>query len=91
VVSATWSPGSTISDCDFVDNSTSLYTGDGGGAVLTEFGQTYIKNSRFIRNTSSKAGGLRLYANVVTVTNCVFEDNVSYTGGAIQGCAPIRL
>ncbi|MBI4578886.1 MAG: right-handed parallel beta-helix repeat-containing protein [Planctomycetes bacterium] len=78
------SRSTTIDDCDFTENSTGSHS-DGGGAFLALSSQMIVKNSRFRRNTADKAAAVRLYFNIVTVVNCVLQDNVaSDAGGAIQ-------
>ena len=71
--------------CTFKDN-----TGTIGGAVhISNKGTGSFVNSTFIRNTGKTAGGaIGSVGRIITIDNCVFENNRAITrntgnGGAI--------
>jgi len=73
-------PGSLVlRRCMFVGNS-----GWTGGAVYFTSGEATIIDCTFSRNQSGDAGGA-IFAHVIKVSNCVFEQNSSAWGGAVAG------
>jgi len=57
-----------------------------------------LENVNFLQNSpttsfssSDGSGGIHLVGNNVTCINCVFQDNVAYTGGAVYSQAILNI
>ena len=73
-----FSNSGTVTNCNFTNNSASVY----GGAISMNSGT--VSNCNFTNNTASSGGAV--YFEVGTVINCNFTDNTaSVFGGAIMG------
>ena len=84
-------PGSSVRDCTFRDN-TSADTG--GGLSLVTNTDIPIANCTFSGNTAKSGGGLYTYGSDPTVTGCSFRGNSGSTeGGGVLAryAAPVIL
>jgi hypothetical protein len=75
----TWQCDMTITDCDFIDNSSI-----NGGAVCSDSCYVFINNSSFNENTSLWGGGVLGNRGQMNLMNCSFNNNVSDHGGAVN-------
>ena len=82
----------SFSNCTFFENfSEGGNYGHGGGAVYSEhrsFAETFstltFENCRFIQNSADGDGGaICLWEANINLTDCIFNNNFSYSGGAI--------
>jgi len=71
----------TIRDCDFISNTSETY---GGGLSCDASDSLKIVECTFSANSATNMGGaLQAQASAISVVDCVFKDNVAWSGGAI--------
>jgi predicted outer membrane repeat protein len=75
----TWICDMTISDCDFVDNSSI-----NGGGICFDSCSVFINNSLFNGNNSLWGGAVLGNRGEINLTGCSFNNNTSDHGGAVN-------
>jgi len=69
----------TVTDCEFVDNSA-----DTGGGMQSTAGDTVVSGCVFTGNTAVYGGGLaNTYGATAAVTDCTFTGNLAGVGGGL--------
>lgn len=72
----------SIINCTIDNNSLSLFY---GGAGLFQYeGELFIRNTKFIRNSTNREGGAIIIIANAEIYNCLFEKNRSGAGGGIM-------
>jgi predicted outer membrane repeat protein len=71
----------TVEDCDFIANEARF----GGGLELSAGPQNIVTRSRFTGNSATdEGGGVRIAVGEPLIQECVFANNQSPLGGALQ-------
>jgi hypothetical protein len=79
-----WSEFSTITNCNFINNSAQY----GGGAISNEYSSPRITNCTFWGNSATFGGAIfNVASSSPFITNCTFSGNTAWSGGAIANSA----
>jgi len=76
----------TLTDCRFVENSTTGRVGNGGGMSNTQSSHPTLTNCMFVKNSvDNNGGGMSSHvASNPILTNCIFIENSGDLGGALS-------
>ena len=73
-----------LENCTFINNDAGSYS---GGAIYAQGDNLNISNSRFIDNKASKAAGIYVFSENVTIKNSTFINN---GGGSYGGAISVK-
>jgi CSLREA domain-containing protein len=74
----------TVTNCYLNNNSATLGTLPGGGALKSDSATVTVSNSTFSQNTTDGSGGAIFSFLTVTVINSTITNNVATTGGGLS-------